>query len=158
MERACTPTRRRATIALLALGYAMASCGTPPPPPQTGPKAAQPAASSGEQTEGTVVPPTDGAPATVTVGELAPDADREVRVTGVVEQILGMRLVPAKVIFKIRDNTGSVTVVINEKAEITEGQRVEIVGYYKAIPSPMHDGPGEGPEEPVFVVDRFIAF
>jgi hypothetical protein len=79
-----------------------------------------------------------------------------VRVTGVITRILGMRLVPPKIIFNVTDNSGTVKVVINEKAQLTEGTKMELVGRYKTIPSPNHSGPGDAPTEEVFVVERFL--
>ena len=67
-----------------------------------------------------------------------------------------MRLVPPKLIFKVTDASGTVLAVINEKAQLKEGTRLELVGTYHEIPSPMYSGPGEAPKETVFEVERYI--
>ena len=90
------------------------------------------------------------------VSDLTIDPDRTVRITARVESILGMRLVPPKVIFKITDSQETVTVLINDKVTLKEGMMIELVGQYKTIPSPMYTGPGEAPREAVFVVERFL--
>lgn len=84
--------------------------------------------------------------------------DRLLRLAGVVNRVLGMRMVPQSVIFEFRDNTGTVRVVINEKADLNVGDRIELVGSYRHIPSPMYTGPGEAPKDNVFVVERFLVF
>ncbi len=141
-------------LALLTAALLTAACATPKPPPQA--PTQQPAADPAEAAAGDT---TAGGPApNVPIGELAVNAENEVRVAGVVSRVLGMRLVPPKMIFQVSDSSGTVLVVVNEKASFTEGQKIELVGHYKSIPAPMYNGPGDAPEEPVLVVDRYIAF
>jgi hypothetical protein len=134
------------------------SCAKPPeaPPPRTADKAvkaARPEAS-------TAAPQTPeraaDAPQDLTIDRLTPDEEKVVRLRVVVTALKGMRLVPPMMIFTAEDDTGSVTVVIKDKVEFSEGARLELVGRYKPIPSPTHDGPPPAPEEPIFVVERFI--
>ncbi len=140
----------RAAPVLLAL--ILAGCGPPAKPPQSNPSASGSA--------GNVNPaaaPRDGTvPVTLKIKELHVDPAKSVRIRGVITSILGIRMVPAKVIFKISDSSETITVVINEQVQLKEGTQVELVGRYKELPSPMHTGPGEPPREAVFEVERFL--
>ena len=136
---------------LLLLALASVSCGSPastpaatPAPP---PSAAEPAAHPSER-------PT--APAEQAIGDLSPDPKRTVRIRGMVTQIVGLRLVPPQVIFKIQDRSGAVTAVIYEQVQLDEGKKLELVGKYHNIPAPTYTGPGEAPREDVFVVERYL--
>jgi hypothetical protein len=84
------------------------------------------------------------------------DPARTVRIRGVITSIVGIRMVPATIVFKISDSTETVTVVINERVNLREGTKIELVGRYKEVPSPTHAGPGEPPRVAVFVVDRYL--
>lgn len=137
-------------LALPIAALIAAACGTPRPAPQAAPAPAEPEIARPAPEAG----PTG--PVTVAIGALQPNPDREVRVKGVVSRVLGMRLVPPKVIFQLTDDSGSVTAVINEKAQLSEGTTLELVGRYHSVPSPMHSGPGTPPQEPTFVVDRYL--
>lgn len=140
-------------LSLLALvgcssGAQQAAPASPPAAPPSSPASPPPAA---------VDPgPAADAPVDVPIGNLSPDPDRVVRIKGVVSSVVGMRMVPPKVILKVSDNSGTVTVVINEQTQISEGTKMELVGAYKAVPSPMYNGPGEAPTEDVFVVERYL--
>lgn len=129
----------------------VSACSSPAPPPARTPSSASPVAAPAPGPE-----PKPAGPADVAIGELVLDAERTVRIKGVVSEVLGMRLVPPKVVFKVADQTGAVTVVINEQVQITEGTKMELVGKYGSFPSPMHSAPGEAPKESVFVVERFL--
>lgn len=97
-----------------------------------------------------------GGPADVAIGDLVVDKERTVRIKGTVTAVVGMRLVPPKVIFKVSDGSGTVTAVINEQVQLTEGNKFELVGTYDSVPSPTYDGPGEAPRENIFVVERHL--
>lgn len=137
-----------ASVGLAAL--ILVSCGDKRQQVKTGPQG--PAHS--EPAKPQPVEPTK--PDDVAIGDLTPDPARTVRVKGVLSSIVGMRLVPPKLIFKITDNSGTVLAVINERLQLSEGTNLELVGQYRSIPSPMHTGPGEAPEEAVFVVERYL--
>lgn len=144
------------TLTGLVLGLALSTgCGAPQKPatagPPTGapPEVAPPAQASPD-------PSAETGPADVAIADLAPDPEREVRIKGVISSVVGMRLVPPKVILKLTDDSGTVTAVINEKAQLAEGTKMELVGKYMSVPSPMHNGPGEAPPEDVFVVERYL--
>ena len=96
------------------------------------------------------------APDDVAISDLVPDPGRVVRIKGVLSAVVGMRLVPPQRIFQVTDRTGAVKVVIYEEVQLKEGTRLELVGRYKAIPSPMHTGPDEAPPENIFVVERYL--
>jgi hypothetical protein len=125
-------------------GPSAAPVSQPPaaPPPVAGAPAPQPAAAN--------------APVDVAIADLTPDPDRVIRIKGVISSVVGMRLVPPKVILKVTDNSGTATVLINEQVQLSEGTKMELVGSYKTIPSPMYSGPGEAPTEEVFVVERYL--
>lgn len=100
--------------------------------------------------------PTTAGPTDVPIGEISLDPEQTIRIKGMISAVLGMRMVPPKVIFKLTDNTGTVTAIIMEQTTLSEGARMELVGVYKQIPSPMYAGPGEAPLEDVFVVERYL--
>jgi len=147
----------RSLFGVLSL-VALAGCssGAQQAGPASPPATPSPPASPTAVTPTPAPSPATDAPADVAVGSLAPNPDRVVRIKGVVSSVVGMRMVPPKVILKVSDNSGTVTVVINEQAQISEGTKMELVGTYKAIPSPMYNGPGEAPTEDVFVVERYL--
>jgi hypothetical protein len=132
-------------------------CSAQKPPPATPEKAgtapAQPAAPAGDDAP---AGPAADAPADVEIGSLMSDPEKVVRIKGVISKVVGMRLVPPQRILEVTDNTGTVKVVIYDEAQFTEGTKMELVGKYKPIPSPTHDGPDEAPKEPIFVVERFL--
>jgi hypothetical protein len=138
---------------VLAAAAAMLSCGPAAPPARTGP-ASPPPPLAREMAKPTG--PSKDAPLERSIGELTSGEVRQVRIKGVLSAIVGMRLVPPKLIFKVTDRTGTVLAVINEKAKLKEGTKLELVGSYHEIPSPMYSGPGEAPKETVFEVDRYI--
>ncbi len=139
-----------------ALSVLLISCGSAAqaPPVRSGGSAAGSGAESGLAAGD--VNAQHQSPVELRVSDLTIDPDRTVRITARVDSILGMRLVPPKVIFKISDSQETITVLINEKVTLKEGMKIELVGHYKTIPSPMYTGPGEAPKEAVFVVDRFL--
>ena len=149
--------RALATMIVLTMGHAAAGCGSAKPPPRTVAEATPvKTAEMAEPAEADELPAASDAPRDVQISALAPDAAAIVRIRGVVAQVVGMRLVPPRLIFAVRDNSGTVTALISEKTELSEGARIELVGTYKPIPSPMHTGPGDAPEEPIFVVERYF--
>ncbi len=95
-------------------------------------------------------------PVDLRIRELVVDPGKTVRIRGIVSSIVGIRLVPPKVIFKITDSVETITVLINEQITLKEGMRIELIGKYKEIPSPAHSGAGEPPREAVFVVERYL--
>jgi hypothetical protein len=95
-------------------------------------------------------------PAELRIRELTVDPAKTVRIKGVISSIVGIRAMPATVIFKITDSTETITVVINEQVRLREGATIELVGKYKEVPSPSHSGAGEPPREAVFVVERYL--
>jgi len=95
-------------------------------------------------------------PAELRIRELKVDAEKTVRIKGVISSIVGIRAMPATVVFKITDSTETITVVINEQVRLREGATIELVGKYKEVPSPTHSGAGEPPREAVFVVERYL--
>ncbi len=139
-------SRLRSTAMVLALAacHGSGSAGPPPAPPP----ATQPAAKDGTR------------PLELKISDLVKDVDivpaKTVRIRGTVSSIVGIRMVPAKVVFKISDSRETLTVVINERVTLKEGTRVELVGRYKKMPSPTHTGPGEPPWEAVFEVERYL--
>lgn len=139
---------RFSTVALALL--AAPSCGSshavrPEPAPAP---ASRPVAVDGKR------------PVELKIADLVKDVDvvpaKTVRIRGVISSIVGIRMVPAKVIFKISDSSETLTVVLNERVTLKEGTRVELVGRYKKMPSPTHTGPGEPPWEAVFEVERYL--
>ena len=108
-----------------------------------------------EKTAGPKVPPPAS---TVTpISSLTVDASRQVTIKGYVSALVGLRMVPERTIFKVRDKTGEVLAVIEKRdSALQEGLKLEIVGTYKMIPSPMYTGPGKAPQEAVLVVDRYL--
>jgi len=144
--------RRSIEITLAGLVLMLGSCSTQQTPAPAGPGPA-PAANTAPAPEPAASP---DAPADVSIGDLVVDKQRVIRIKGVISAIVGMRLVPPKVIFKVTDDTGTVLVLINEKAQLSEGTRMELVGHYKSIPSPTYGGPDEAPPQNIFVVDRYL--
>ncbi len=114
-----------------------------PPPPAETPKTA-------DAKNETNLPPD------LRISDLTLDPDKEVRIKGQVIEIVGMRMVPPKVIFKVYDGSETVMAVINEQLQLNGGEKMELVGKYMEIPSPMHTGPDEAPKESVFVVERYL--
>ncbi len=131
-------------LGLLTLAACHPTSAPPPANPQTPPPASR------------VAPPEPTAPVTLKISELSVAPDKPVRIRGTITSIVGMRMVPAKVIFKISDSTETITVVINEQVQLKEGARIELVGRYKQMPAPMHTGPGEPPRQAVFEVERYV--
>jgi hypothetical protein len=149
-------------IVLVVLLVAGIGCGArqpaEPAPAQrypAGPAQGAPPATPPSPESGTGTASTSG-PAEVPIGELSPNPDRTVRVKGVVSNVMGLRLVPPKVVFKIRDVSGTVTAVINERIQLEEGTRLEVVGTYSRVPSPMYTGPGDAPLDAVLVAERYL--
>jgi len=142
-------------LVLILLALALPGCASPTQQGNTAPAGPAPTATPTPAPAPT--PSVEStAPPDIPVGQLVPDADRVICVKGTISSIVGIRLVPPKVILKVTDDTGTVLVLINEKAQLSEGMRVELVGNYKPIPSPTYDGPGEAPLQNVFVVDRYL--
>ena len=139
---------------VLAAAAAMVSCGPAAPPVRTVSASPPPPPLAREMAQPTG--PSKDAPLDRSIGELSGGEVRQVRIKGVLSAIVGMRLVPPKLIFKVTDRTGTVLAVIKEKAQLKEGTKLELVGRYHEIPSPMYSGPGEAPKETVFEVDRYI--
>jgi hypothetical protein len=145
MERAGHSTLRAALVGLLVAGGGPAAR----PPQVTPPPAA-------EQKAPPVLDDGSTVPVTLRIKQLQVDPAKSVRIRGVISSILGVRMVPAMVIFKISDSSETITVVLNEQVQLKEGTEVELVGRYKELPSPLHNGPGEPPREAVFEVERFL--
>lgn len=95
-------------------------------------------------------------PLELRISELEVNPDRTVRIVGIITAIDGIRLVPPKVIFRVSDSDETITVLIKEQTTLQEGTRIELVGTYQEIPSPVHDGAGEPPRQAVFVVERYL--
>jgi hypothetical protein len=143
----------RLMLLAAAAAVALTSCGPAAQPVQTGPAAAPPPV-AGEIAEPSG--PSKDAPLDRSIGALTAGEERQVRIKGRLSAIIGMRLVPPKLIFKVTDASGTVLAVINEKAQLKEGTKLELVGTYHEIPSPMYSGPGEAPKETVFEVERYL--
>jgi len=145
--------RRRAYLVLAAT--LVVGCSAPQ---KSAPVGLQPASGSASAPPLAQASPgsAETGPADVAIADLTPDPDRDVRIKGVISSIVGMRLVPPKLILKLTDNTGTVIAVINEKVQLSEGTKMELVGRYRTAPSPMHNGPGDAPTEQVFVVERYL--
>ena len=118
---------------------------------QPAPEHAAPAAADSDEDA-----PAAAGPAVLRISELTVDEDRTVRITGTIVTIEGLRMVPPKVIFKVSDSQETVTVLIKKQVSLREGARIELVGRYQEIPSPMYQGPGEPPKQAVFVVERYL--
>jgi hypothetical protein len=145
---------RAVWIGLPLLVYAMlvASCG-----PVSATSSNRPAVASAPRNATPVQEPAELRPIDLRVKDFAVGAKRNIRANGLITTILGIRLVPAKIIFKFADGSGEVTAVINEQVTLKEGSKIELVGKYVMAPSPMYSGPGEPPMEEVFVVERYLA-
>jgi hypothetical protein len=145
--------RRTITAAIVLTLFGCSSTQKPQP-------AAGPTAGGGPAPEPAAQPAADApaadAPTDVEIANLVSDPEKVVRIKGVISKVVGMRLVPPQRILELTDNSGTVKVVIYDEAQFTEGTKMELVGQYKPIPSPTHDGPGEAPKEPIFVVERFL--
>ena len=145
-----------ATLALVFGACASSTTGSPAGTPENPP----PSAPSSPSAPPPEAPPSDApakdAPRDMRISALLPDAQKVVRVRGVVTEVLGLQLVPPKFIFNVRDESGTVMALINDKSDLSEGSKVEIIGIYKVIPAPRHGGPGPAPEESVLVVDRYL--
>jgi hypothetical protein len=143
--------KERAASLLLPV-VLMLACGKPNPPPATaGASTARPPAETAPPTG-----PAPDAPQDLEIASLSPDPDRIVRIKGVLAASIGMRLVPEMLVFTLTDSTGTVLAVIKENVQLKEGIRLELVGRYHAVPSPMYRGPGEAPKETVFEVERYL--
>lgn len=152
--------KRWGWLALLAAAAWAAACSSTQKRPTAAENTPAPgAARSDKQAEQEEEPAAEaggGGPERVSIGDLQIDAQRTVRISGVVSRIIGMRLVPPQRILEVRDRTGGVTVLIKSKKTFGEGTQMDLIGVYKKIPSPTHTGPGEAAEEPIFVVERFL--
>jgi hypothetical protein len=149
-----TKTIPRCLCGLVAV---LAACSSgAPKPATTGPGQPEPGSTGTAGAPAAAPAAAMGGPAELAIGDLVVDKERTVRIKGMISAIVGMRLVPPKVIFKVTDNTGTVTAVINEQAQLSEGTKVELVGTYDSVPSPTYDGPGEAPREDIFVVERHL--
>jgi hypothetical protein len=147
--------RRLVTLALLtSVCWGCGPRATDPPPRSAHSQGtAGSAAAAGTPTASEVSP---DKPVELRISALTVDPGKTVRIRGTIASVLGIRLVPPKVIFKVSDSTEMVTVVINEQVTLKEGARIELVGKYRNVASPMYTGPGEAPKEAVFVVERFL--
>lgn len=90
------------------------------------------------------------------IGRLSLDPSRSVRVVGMVSRLGQIRMVPPRTVFRLRDQSGAVTVVLDERKVLAEGTRLEIVGRYKEIPSPAHVDVDDAPSEACFVAERYL--
>lgn len=113
---------------------------------------ATPASSAGQQPYGAG----RDALVDVPIGRLSLDPSRSVRVVGMVSQLGQLRMVPPLTVFRLRDDSGAVTVVLDERKVLDEGTRLEIVGRYKEIPSPAHVDVDDAPHEACFVAERYL--
>lgn len=136
---------RAVLVAVLVAGCGPSARPLQPIPPRPAPHKAPPSLDGGNTV-----------PVTLKIKQLQVDPAKSVRIRGVISSILGIRVVPARVVFKISDSSETITVVINEQVRLREGTEVELVGRYKELPSPIHDGPGEPPRQAVFEVERFL--
>jgi len=90
------------------------------------------------------------------IGRLQVDPETTVRIVGFVSELGQIRMVPPRTVFRLRDDSGAVTVVLEERQVLTEGTRLELVGKYKEIPSPAHVDVEDAPPEACFVVERYL--
>ncbi|MCC6749634.1 MAG: hypothetical protein IT371_18355 [Deltaproteobacteria bacterium] len=144
MRRSVSPA-----ILVALLSTACARTGEGPAPTPSPPRAATPVAA----------PPPErapDAPEELKIAALRPGATGLARVRGSVATVVGMRLVPPKVVFRLADGSGSVLVVINEQLQLSEGTKLELVGKYREMDSPMHSDPTPAPKEMVFEVERYL--
>lgn len=124
-----------------------------PPDPVTAPAPAASANASAEQDADTGG---RGGLVDTPIGGLSLDPSRSVRVVGMVSQLGQIRMIPPRTVFRLRDDSGAVTVVLDERKVLAEGTRIEIVGRYKEIPSPAHVDVDDAPAEACFVAERYL--
>jgi hypothetical protein len=93
-------------------------------------------------------------PIELRISQLKIDPAKTVRIQGYITAIKAIRLVPPNVVFAISDSKETITALIKEQIILKEGTKVELIGKYKEIPSPV-EGNAEAPREAVFVVERY---
>lgn len=96
------------------------------------------------------------APESVAIGALQVSETTPVRVRGYVKEGIWLRLVPRRTVFMVGDRSGSAMALIKGKVDIALGMRIEAVGYYREIPSPVYAGPATPPAKKVLVIERFL--
>jgi len=146
----------RTACAILTLLLTCSCNGKPPQKasPAHPTKATQPTDDPDTDPTAKVAP---SGPPLLQISRLSPSATKEVRIRGTISKVIGVRMVPPRTIFELRDASGTATLVIKErKQSLTEGTKMEAVGNYMEAPDPMYTGPGEAPKKVIFVVDRYI--